>query len=89
MYFVIARYVQGNTLEDLRKDIKRTEDACVTALSITEFIEKRGDEHWADDIVQALGPWLMLQIADMANAFEALRKYVALSSFWLRITDQI
>ncbi|KAF2820304.1 hypothetical protein CC86DRAFT_305158 [Ophiobolus disseminans] len=75
LYLVVERKVHGNTLEDLREDIKHREDTQQTALSLNEFIEKKGDEKWADDIVQAVGPWLMVQLADMANFFESLRNF--------------
>jgi hypothetical protein len=63
-------------LEDLRQDVKRTEDVHQTALTLTEFIEKRGDELWADELLEGLGPWLMVQLCDLAAFFEVLRKYV-------------
>ena len=63
-------------MESMREDIKHTEDTQRTALSLTEFIEKKGDEHWADEILEDLGPWLMVQLSDAANLCETLRKYV-------------
>jgi hypothetical protein len=75
MYLVIERRVHGNGIEDLRADIKHREDQQQTALSLTEFIEKEGDEKWADEIVQAVGPWLMVQLGDLANFFETLRNF--------------
>jgi hypothetical protein len=67
--------VHGNTLEDLREDIKHREDTQRTALSLNEFIEKRGNDKWADDIVDVVGPWLMVQLADLANFFESIRNF--------------
>jgi hypothetical protein len=67
--------LHGNTLEDLREDIKHREDTQQTALSLNEFIEKRGDDQWADEIVEVVGPWLMIQLADMANFFESMRNF--------------
>ncbi|KAH7113243.1 hypothetical protein B0J11DRAFT_572725 [Dendryphion nanum] len=75
MYLVIERFMHGNSLDDLREDVKHTENVHKTALSLSEFIEKRGDEKWADDIMQVLGPWLMVQLADMANFFESMRNF--------------
>jgi hypothetical protein len=62
------------SLEDLRNELKRTEDTQQTALTFTEFIEKKGDEQWADKLLQDLGPWLMVQLCDAANFFEVLLK---------------
>lgn len=74
LYLVVERRIHGNSMEDLRADIKRREDVERTALSLTEFIEKKGDKEWADELLQNLGPWLMVQLADMANFFETVRK---------------
>jgi len=75
VYLVAERRIHGVSIEDLREDIKHTEDQHKTALSITEFIEKKGDEQWADSILQDLGPWLMVQLADAANFFETTRNF--------------
>lgn len=74
MYLVIERRAHGNTMQDLRKDIEHREDQRLTALSLTELIVKEGDENWTDDLVEDLGPWLMVQLADLANFFESTRK---------------
>lgn len=75
LYLVVERRVHENTLENLREDIKHREDQQATALSLAEFIVKRGDENWADDIVEVIGPWLMVQLADLANFFESIRNF--------------
>jgi hypothetical protein len=79
VYLVTERHIHGNTIEDLREDVKRREDQRLTALSITELIEKEGDEMWSDKLLQELGPWLMVQLSDLANSFESMRKYVSIS----------
>lgn len=43
-------------------------------MSLSELIVKRGDEIWFDELVKDLGPWFMVQLADLANFFESLRK---------------
>ncbi len=73
---VVRRHYTGETIEDIRTDIKRTEDVHRTALTLTEYIEKEGDELWADNIVQMMGPWLMVQLCDIANSLEVMRKSV-------------
>ncbi|KAF1345694.1 hypothetical protein BDV97DRAFT_378727 [Delphinella strobiligena] len=75
IYMVIHRHFSGDTIEDIRNDIKRTEDIHQTAFSLTEFVEKEGDEVWADKILEQLGPWLMLQLCDMANICEVMRNF--------------
>jgi len=74
VYLVIERRLNAPSMEDIRQDIERTEDRQQTALTLTEYIQKEGDEKWADKILEDLGPWLMIQLADLANFFESLRK---------------
>lgn len=71
---MIERRAHGNTIEDLREDIKHREDQRVTALSLTELIVKEGDESWSEDLLDGLGPWFMVQLADLGNFFESMRK---------------
>lgn len=54
----------------------RTEDINETARSIAEFIEKEGDQRWADPLIEQVGPWLLVQLSDLANLMEVLRKRV-------------
>ncbi|KAF1851376.1 uncharacterized protein K460DRAFT_303543 [Cucurbitaria berberidis CBS 394.84] len=75
MYFVIERHVHGNSLDDLRQDIQHREDVQKTALSITELIEKEGDEEWTDKLLEGVGPWAMVQLADAANLLESVRNF--------------
>jgi len=81
VYFVLERRNHGNTIEDLREDVKRREDQRVTALSLTELIEKEGDAMWSDKLLEDLGPWLMVQLSDMANSCESMRKFVSIVFF--------
>ncbi|KAL5411508.1 hypothetical protein PMIN03_004836 [Paraphaeosphaeria minitans] len=75
MFLVFQRRTHGNTLEDLRDEIKHREDQRRTALSLTELIVKEGDQNWSDKLVEDLGPWFMVQLADLANFFESLRSF--------------
>jgi hypothetical protein len=73
---VIERHFNQPGMKNLRQDIEHIEDRQRTALSLAEYIQKEGDEQWVDKILEELGPWLMIQLADMANFFEVLRKLV-------------
>ena len=74
VYLVVERRVHGNTLKDLRDDVIRSETRQNTALSVSELIIKEGDEKWSDELLEGLGPWLMMNLADMADFFETVRK---------------
>ncbi|KAE8854769.1 hypothetical protein PTNB73_10418 [Pyrenophora teres f. teres] len=43
--------------------------------SSTPHYEKRGNQNWAHDLLQEIGPWLMIQLADLANIFETVRNF--------------
>ena len=75
LYLVVQRRWHSQTMQDLREDIHHRENIQRTALSLTEFIEKRGNENWAHDLLQEIGPWLMVQLADLANFFESVRNF--------------
>jgi len=75
LYLLIHRKVAAPTIEDLRKDIERTENVTKVALTLSEFIQKKGDEAWLDPLVKAIGPWTLVQLSDLANFMEVLRKY--------------
>ena len=74
---VLRKRFVDKTLEDVRSDLERTEDRRQDPLDLTEFIEKQGDGSWLERLQEVAGPWIMIQLADIANMFEILRKSVA------------
>ena len=61
------------TLDNLHEDIKQ-EDTEQTALSLIQLIEQQGLYGWLDAALKKLGPNSMLQLEDMGNALEIMRK---------------
>lgn len=49
-------------------------------MNITQLIEQHGSHGWTDALRQDLGPWLLLQLEDLANVLEIWRKYSILFS---------
>ena len=78
---VLRRRVHPPTVEGLREKIMRTEDTVITALTLTEQIEKRGENRWIEPLIEEMGPWMLLQLGDMANLLEVILKYVFLHTF--------
>lgn len=74
IYLIVQRHTHAPTIEDVRRDIIRTEDLNETALTIGEFIEKEGDQRWVDPLIETVGPWALVQLSDLANLMEVLRK---------------
>ncbi|KAL8654814.1 MAG: hypothetical protein Q9210_001272 [Variospora velana] len=96
---VLKRRLYPPTLEDIREDIKRSEDAERTALNLTQLIEQHGAHGWVDALRQDLGPWFLLQLDDVANVLEIWRNFyewrdskrtmislILLVQVWLSIT---
>ncbi|KAL8692932.1 MAG: hypothetical protein Q9218_002134 [Villophora microphyllina] len=99
IWLVIKRRLYPPTLEDIREEIKRSEDAEMTPLNITQLIEQHGSHGWTDALRHDLGPWLLLQLEDFANVLEIWRNFyewrerrrttislVLLTFLWLAVT---
>ena len=74
MGLVLRRHLYPPTIDDLREDIKRSEDTEQTATNLTQLIEQHGSRGWMDALVQELGPRSMLALSDMADTLEIVRK---------------
>ena len=48
----------------------------VTALTLMEQIEKRGQHGWIEPLVEDMGAWMLLQLGDVANLLEVVLKYI-------------
>ncbi|KAL8869908.1 MAG: hypothetical protein Q9174_003920 [Haloplaca sp. 1 TL-2023] len=75
IWLVFKRRIYPPTLEDTREEIKRSENVEATALNITQLIEQHGSHGWTDALRQDLGPWLLLQLEDLANVLEIWRNF--------------
>lgn len=53
----------------------RVEDPLVSALTLPEQIEKRGEHKWIEPLIEEIGPWLLVQLGDFANLLEVMLKY--------------
>lgn len=71
---VLRRRLYPPNLEDIREDIKRSEDVDMTALNLTQMIEQYGSQGWFGVLRKDLGPWLLLQTEDLTNVLEIWRK---------------
>ncbi|KAL8899512.1 MAG: hypothetical protein Q9207_006164 [Kuettlingeria erythrocarpa] len=71
---VLKRRLYPPTLEDIREEIKRSEDVERTAFNLTQLIEQHGAHGWVDALRQDLGPSLLLQMEDLSNVLEIWRK---------------
>ena len=52
----------------------RSAEAEGTAYQLSELIEKYGRENWLQPILEQLGPYIQLQLQDIANLLEVFAK---------------
>lgn len=74
MLIVLKRHLYPPTIDDLRADIKRSEDVEQTATSLTQLIEQHGSQGWVDALIEKLGPRSLVALTDMADSLEIMRK---------------
>lgn len=74
IWLVVRRRLYPPTLDDLREDIKRSEDVEQTATNLTQLIEQHGSRGWVDALITDLGPRSLLQLTDAADSLEIMRK---------------
>ncbi len=74
MFFVLRRHLYPPSVEDLRENIKRSEDIEQTATNLTQLIEQHGSRGWVDALIKELGPRSLLALADLADTLEIIRK---------------
>ncbi len=71
---MVKRRYYHPTIEELRQEIERSEDADLTALNIPQLIEQHGAQGWVNAFIENAGPSILSQLEGMANFLEILRK---------------
>ena len=64
------------SVEELQASVRRSKGLEGTALQFGELVQKYGRENWIEPLVDELGPYLQLQLNDLANMLEVLAKSV-------------
>jgi hypothetical protein len=64
-------YYYPRSLQDLRNEIARTIDRGATALKVGELMDKHGNDDWLGPLMAELGPFIQVQVADLASFLEA------------------
>lgn len=70
-YSVVMNYYYPTSLEELRKGIERTIDRGATTFKVGELMDKHGSDDWLGPLMDELGPFIQVQVADLANLVEA------------------
>ena len=78
MYYTLKNRFYPSSIEHLRAAIGRTANRETRAFQFGELIDRHGREGWLDPLVEELGPYIQLQLGDIANLLEVLAKYLIL-----------
>lgn len=65
----------------LQESMQRVHDRQSTAYKFGELIDRHGGDSWIEPLIDDLGPFVQLQLGDMANMLEVLTKSVWLRAF--------
>ncbi len=63
-----------NSAESLRESMRRAVDSSSSASRFGELIDKHGRHDWLEPLMEDLGPYVQLQLGDMANMLEVFSK---------------
>ncbi|MCJ1382052.1 hypothetical protein MMC17_005164 [Xylographa soralifera] len=77
IYIVMKNRYFPSSVEDLKASVRRSKGLEGTALQFGELVEKHGRENWIEPLVDELGPYLQLQLNDLANMLEVLANFYA------------
>lgn len=71
---VIRRRYHQPTVEELRRDLERSEDTDSTALNIPQLIQQHGAQGWVNALKEMAGPAALSRLDDLADFLEVLQK---------------
>lgn len=69
-FTVLKNRNQSTAPPSLRESYARTSDRNSSAYKFGEIIRKHGSDGWIDPIIDELGPWMQLQLGDLADFLE-------------------
>ena len=75
IFFVMRQRFFPSTVKRLEASIKRTQSKEGRAFGIAEFIDRHGRDDWLDPLLDALGPYIQLQVGDLADLLEMLANF--------------
>jgi len=68
-------YYYPTSLKELREGIERSIDRGATAFKVGELMDKHGSNDWLGPLLDELGPFIQVQIADLTNLLEAVYNF--------------
>ncbi|KAL8874301.1 MAG: hypothetical protein Q9174_000341 [Haloplaca sp. 1 TL-2023] len=75
IYAVVRNRWFPTSIEALRGSMHRAHDESAQAYKFGELVDKHGRNHWLEPLLQDLGPFIQLQVNDVANMFEVFSNF--------------
>ncbi|KAM0793877.1 hypothetical protein BDR22DRAFT_816076 [Usnea florida] len=75
IYIVLKNRFYPTTIESLRSSQRRAVDRSASAKAFSELIDKHGRHDWLDPVMDNLGPYIQLQLGDIANMLEVFNNF--------------
>ena len=80
LYYTIRNKHYPSSMKHLRAAIQRSADTESAAFQFGEFIDRHGRDSWLDPLIDQLGPYVQLQLGDIANLLEVLSNFYSWKS---------
>ncbi|KAI9676426.1 MAG: hypothetical protein M1817_000583 [Caeruleum heppii] len=74
-YMVLRNYYYPSSVQSLRESIERAKNSETTALRFGELVDKHGKDDWLGPVIEHLGPYIQVQLGDLANILEAMSNF--------------
>ena len=81
IYLVLANRYFPSSVKALRDSELRATEREGTTFQLGEMMRKYGKEGWIEPLVEEVGPYLQLQVGDIADMLEVFAKYVCSIKF--------
>ncbi|RDW85209.1 hypothetical protein BP6252_02799 [Coleophoma cylindrospora] len=75
IYVVVRNYYYPTRLGALREGIERSLDRGATAFKIGELMDRNGNDDWLAPLLEELGPFIQIQVIDLANLLEVMYNF--------------
>ncbi|KAI4226182.1 MAG: hypothetical protein L6R36_003363 [Xanthoria steineri] len=77
IYMVVKNRYFPSSVGALRASMHRAHDQRGQAYKLGELVDKHGRSHWLEPLLDDLGPFVQLQVNDMANMLEVFANFYA------------
>ena len=75
IYATLRRRFYSADLEDIQSTLDRALDRSNTAFHLGELVDRHGRSDWLEPLLEQLGPYIQLQLGDIANLLEVFSNF--------------